>query len=539
MTRFRSALLLPVLLMMSQRAPAHAQTPPDTAQAPRPEALTPSPLPALYATPAPLLDRPINRATYVLGAGDEVSVSLLGDLSRTYTMPVLPEGTVLVPTVGIVRVAGVNLDEAERRVRSAVLRYYRNVEVRLSLSRVREFKVFVVGNIASPGVRTASAVTRVSEVVPGLAPTGVIRRNVLLRRASGDTVSVDLARFLLAGDLTQDPPVREGDVLVVPAANQTIRVQGRVAYPATYEYRPGESLAEFLALVNGGAGFPANAADTVRLSRFVTPYQQEVVKLSLAEASGARGRALALQPFDALFIPEVSNFKVQRTATIMGQVVNAGVYPIRPDTTTVGDLIALAGGLRPEASLGEATLRRDVGARSGAAATAAGQVPEQGAFLEALSPDERRVIQINNQEVDSYVALDLTRPAGTPGSGLSQRLRSGDVLTVPERRNEVTVLGAVVRPGIVSFVPGQPLSHYVGVAGGFSKEADRGDLMVLRPKTRARLNWRDVEVVEPGDRIIVPYRERRTVLERVQTFQGVLGTISGTILSILAFRQLF
>ncbi len=538
MIRSRFTLLLPALLVMGVRAPALAQTPQDSAQAP-PAALTPSPAPTIYGPPAPLLDRPINRATYVLGAGDEVSIAILGDVTRVHSVPVLPEGTVLVPTVGIVRVGGLNLDEAESRVRSAVLRYYRNIEVRLSLSRVREFKVFVVGNVEGAGVRTASAVTRVSEVVPGLAPTGVIRRNVLLRRASGDTMSVDLARFLLAGDLTQDPPVREGDVLVVPAADQTVRVQGRVAYPGSYEYRRGESVAELLALVNGGAGFPANAADTVRLSRFVTPYQQEVIKLSLAEAGGARGRGLPLQPFDAIFVPEISNFKVQRTAAITGQVVNAGVYPIRPDTTTVGDLIALAGGLRPEASLGEATLRRDVGVRSGAAATAAGQAPEQGAFLEALSPDERRVIQINNQAVDSYVALDLTRPAGTVGSGLDQRLRSGDVLTVPERRNEVTVLGAVVRPGIVSFVPGQPLSHYVGVAGGFSREADRGDLMVLRPKTRARLNWRDVQVVEPGDRIVVPYRERRTVLERVQTFQGVLGTISGTILSILAFRQLF
>jgi hypothetical protein len=45
--------------------------------------------------------------------------------------------------------------------------------------------------------------------------------------------------------------------------------------------------------------------------------------------------------------------------------------------------------------------------------------------------------------------------------------------------------------------------------------------------------------VEPGDRIIVPYREHRTLLERVQTVQGVLTTITGTILSFLAFKQLF
>jgi protein involved in polysaccharide export with SLBB domain len=560
MIRLRLALLLPALLLAGQQAPALAQnaTPipqqqDTTDRAPREE--TSSARPTTDGTPAPLLDRPINRAEYVLGAGDEVNVSILGGVNRTYTASVLPEGTVLVPTVGVVRVAGLNVDAAEARVRAAVLRLYRNVEVRVGLARIRQFKVFVVGNVENPGVRVASAVTRVSEVVEGISPAGAIRRNVLVRRASGDTVSVDLARFLLMGDLSQDPRLQDGDVLVVPPLGETVRVHGRVAYPGTYEYRPGESVADLLSIANGGAAFPANAADSVRVSRFVTTQQREQFVLSQAEAQGARGRSLVLRPFDALFVAEVSNFRVQKTAGVLGMVVRAGTYPIRPDTTTVGELIALAGGLRPEASLAEATLRREAAPEFGGASRTRGerttptpdrramnpreQAAQQDAALAALSTQERRVMQINNESVDSFVAIDLTIPAGAPGSGLDQRLRSGDVLTVPERRNEVTVLGAVGRPGIVSFVPGQPLSHYVAVAGGFIREADRRDVTVLRPRSGARLGARDVRAVEPGDRIIVPYREHRTLLERVQTVQGVLTTITGTILSFLAFKQLF
>jgi protein involved in polysaccharide export with SLBB domain len=560
MTRFRLALLLPALLVLSQRAPAHAQTNNPTTGTPPAPATTPDTTrdeetgPLLSDAAAPLLDRPINRAEYRLGAGDEVSVAILGDVNRLYTVAVMPEGTVLVPTIGVARVGGLNLDEAEARVRAMVLRYYRNVEVRVGLSRVRQFKVFVVGDVQDPGVRVASAVTRVSEVVREPSPTGAIRRNVLLRRSGGDTLSVDLARFLLAGDLAQDPVLREGDVLVLPTIDETIRIHGRVSYPGTYEYRRGESLADFLTVATGGAGFPANAADTVRLSRFVSNQQREHLVMTRAEALGARGRATLLQPFDGLFVPEVSNYRVQRIATVAGLVVYPGTYPIRPDTTTVAELVAMAGGLRPEASLPEATLRREPAPDLRAQTRTAGeraapperaarlpqeQALQQEAALAALSRQERRVMQINNESIDTYVAIDLTVPSGSPGSGLDQRLRSGDVLTVPERRNEVTVLGAVARPGIVSFVPGQPLSHYVTVAGGFVREADRGDLTVLRPRSGARLGWRDVQAVEPGDRIIVPYREHRTVLERVQTVQGVLTTISGTVLAILAFRQLF
>jgi protein involved in polysaccharide export with SLBB domain len=541
MIRFRLALLLPAMLVLSPQIPAYAQnaSPAAVRQDTTPGLEETGPLVAAPASP--LLDRPINRATYVLGAGDEVNVSILGGVNRNHTIPVLPEGSVLVPAVGVVRVAGLTLDDAEDRVRAAVLRLYRDVQVRVGLSRVRQFKVFVVGNVEDPGVRVASAVTRVSEVVEGISPAGSIRRNVLVRRASGDTLSVDLARFLLTGDLTQDPALRDGDVLVVPTVGETVRVFGRVAYPGTYEYRRGESVAELVTIANGGAAFPANAADSVRVSRFVGRQEREFVLLSQAEAVGARGRSLLLQPFDAVFVAEVSNYKVQRTATVVGLVVHPGTYPIRPDTTTVAELIAVAGGLRPDASLSEATLRREPAPnlREQSRTTSQRTGMEQDPFFAALSGVERRVMQINNESMDSYVTIDLTQPSGARASGMDQRLRGGDLLTVPERRDEVTVLGAVVRPGIMSYQPGQTLAHYVTGAGGFSNEADRRDLTVLRPKTGARLNWRDVGVVEPGDRIIVPFRERRTVLERVQTLNGVLGTISGAILSILAFRQLF
>jgi hypothetical protein len=74
---------------------------------------------------------------------------------------------------------------------------------------VRRFKIFLVGDFPSPGVRVASAATRVSDLLPpapgGLAPS----RKVLLRCASGDTILVDLARFRLLGDLSTNSTLRE------------------------------------------------------------------------------------------------------------------------------------------------------------------------------------------------------------------------------------------------------------------------------------------------------------------------------------------
>ncbi len=470
-----------------------------------------------------LLDAPVNRKEYVLGPGDAIDISLFGDLTRMYRVSITPEGTAVIPGIGVARVLGLSLDEAERRVESLVYRYYRNTDVHLNLAEVRQFKVFLVGNVPDPGVRIASAVTRVSEVVS-------VRRNILLRRANGDTMRVDLVRFLQTGDLSANPTLSQGDVLNVPTVDETVQVFGRVFFPGTYEHRRGESLAELLSIVNGAGSFPANAADTIRLTRFINRDQREIHAFSRAEALGPKGRGFLLEPFDAIYVAELSNFKQQKTVTIGGQVLRPGTYPIRPDTTTVRELVALAGGFTPEASLVNATLRRHV---PGAPAIEdLDKVP-----AELLSREERQILRIRSQGGEANVVVDFQELFAQGEDAYNQTLRAGDVLDVPRRRDEVVVLGAVRRPGIVQFAPGNSPEHFVSRAGGFSRLADRGDAVVLRASQATRIAAADVSSVDPGDTIIIPFRERRNWIQVLQTTGTIVTTITGLVLSFIAVSQ--
>ena len=45
--------------------------------------------------------------------------------------------------------------------------------------------------------------------------------------------------------------------------------------------------------------------------------------------------------------------------------------------------------------------------------------------------------------------------------------------------------------------------------------------------------------LEPGDRIVVPFKEPRTLLERVQTVQGVMTTVSGFVVTIIGLERLW
>lgn len=529
--------LLAAVLLCGATAPALAaqQTPADTTPSATQSRARTEAAPANVTTlPVAVLDRPVSRTQYPLGPGDVLGIALFGELSEQFEVTVTPEGTVVVPGVGVTSVLGLNLDEAQTRVRALVERIYRNIEVRVTLIQVRSFKVFLVGDVAEPGVRLANAATRVSELVPTLIGEEVQRRNVTLRRADGDTVRLDLVRFRQTGDVRDNPTLRQGDAVVVPVVDETVEVFGRVAFPGRYEYRTGESLASFLEVVNGSSGFPADAANTIRVSRFGAGGEREVLVFSHAEATGARGRALTLRPFDAVFVPAIAEYRVQRTAAVNGQVRFPGTYPIRPDTTTVRDLVEMAGGFTAEASLLNATLRR-------APSRGDERLPEFLAAPDsALTRQEREIRAIAQQARDqSFVVIDFQRLFAAGGDAYDQPLQAGDSLSIPRRRNEITVSGAVVRPGIVTHIPGATFRQYIMLAGGFSRRADRGDVSLIRAGQGNRVDARDNYSPRPGDQIIVPFRERPTFTQRVQAVGAIAGTITSTIVAVVALTRFF
>ena len=536
------AAALAAAALLAGAAPARAQTtsprtmpppaPPPASPAggdtARPETTNAPQLPPGTPIGGPLLDTPVSRTAYRLGPGDILSVAVFGDFSHVYNVPVTPEGTVVIPEMGIARVLGMNLDQAQERVRAVVARLYRGVDVSVTLSRIRTFKVFVVGDVSSPGVRVATAATRVSEVVPEAASGRTWRRNLLLRRANGDSVRVDLARFMLLGDPSANPTLSEGDALIVPPADYRIDTYGGLRFTGAYEYRPGETLAEFLTIANAGGGFPSNSANTLRVTRFVGPAERREYTFSQAEAMGARGRAFVLQPFDAIFTPTVAHFREQTTAEVTGEVVHPGVYPIRSDTTTVRELVEMAGGFTSRASFTQARLLRTPPPVNRAEAELSAVPPEQ------LTREERQILQVRALSDANTVVIDFRELYAAGEDAYRQTVHAGDKLSVPERRSEVVVLGAVREPGIVDFVPGQSVGTDLARAGGATRRADVARAVVVRARTGTRERVRDNARVEEGDTVILPYRTDKDWTQILQTAGTVIGSITGLVISAIA-----
>ena len=68
--------------------------------------------------------------------------------------------------------------------------------------------------------------------------------------------------------------------------------------------------------------------------------------------------------------------------------------------------------------------------------------------------------------------------------------------------------------------------------------ADAIDVRVIKSRQGTPMHWRDVKELEPGDTVIVPFRERRGWMSTLQSVQTLISTVSGILLGIIAIRQL-
>lgn len=165
-----------------------------------------------------ILSKVVDPTRYVLGPGDRLIVSLWGEYSSLEHVTVSADGKVSLDTIGELKLVGLTLEQARALLKTAVVKYYRNVDSGISLSGLRSFKVWVLGAVSAPGSFSATLDTRASEMIGqagGVLPGGS-RRSIQVKRDGKVRAMADLNAFLRRGDDTADPFLQDGDMIFVP-----------------------------------------------------------------------------------------------------------------------------------------------------------------------------------------------------------------------------------------------------------------------------------------------------------------------------------
>jgi len=460
------------------------------------------------------LEAVIDPETYVIGPSDQLAVNIWTSPPLSFMLTVTPEGTLIVPTVGELKVADLTLEKGKEKVLSEVRKKYISAAATVTLIVPRHVVVTVTGNVLTPGSLVLSATDRVHTAIqeankadPLLhteAQTfrrSVSTRNIELRRKDGTSCHVDLARFYVTKEDRFNPYLREGDLIFVPSTNlekNIIGVYGEVHSPGRFEYVEGDSITEAIRIAYGFTRFAV--PDSVELSDLDST--ATILSTRIIDVSGIFSGKLANIPLhlgDRVVVKARPEMRRDFRVTVSGEVLFPGTYPITKDKTRLSELITRAGGFTRYAMLRYAELVRhsvspeDIQLEQ--LISLRGSVsPEDSAYyhFETNLRLRREVVNIDFEKL--FVQHDSTQDVS---------LLSDDVIVVPSRVRTVYVFGEVVSPGHVPFVEGEDVDYYVRKAGGLADEARSGDRKIVKAKTKQWL-LPDKTTIEPGDYVWVP-----------------------------------
>jgi protein involved in polysaccharide export with SLBB domain len=258
---------------------------------------------------------------YVLGPGDQLVIRIWGQVNLNAQLTVDRSGSVYLPQVGEVHVAGLPYAQVRQHLHDAVAHIYKSFDLDVEMGQLRSIQVFVVGQARRPGTYTLSSL---STLVTALFATGGPSvqgslRDIQLRR-NGQTVShFDLYDLLILGDMSKDAPLLPGDVIYIPPVGAQVAMAGNVRVPAIYELKGETSVEQALRF----AGGLSSTASLVRasLERLDTHKNRTVVDISLEGA----GLATPMQQADVLRVLPISP-QIQNTVTLRGNVAETGRF---------------------------------------------------------------------------------------------------------------------------------------------------------------------------------------------------------------------
>jgi protein involved in polysaccharide export with SLBB domain len=309
-------------------------------------------------------------ANYRINPGDQLALILTGDVEQSYQLPVTREGFVVIPQVGQVYVNNLTMAELENVLYARLGRVYSGIRrgpgatthFYLTPARLGSNQIYVTGDILRPGsYRVSSAATALTALYAALGPSdnGTLRRIMIRRGPAVDTL--DVYDYLLNGNTTHDVRLNNGDLVFVPIHGPRVRILGEVSRPATYEVKPGETLADALRFAGG---FTETAARRrVQIERIVPPAQRApggrdriVTEIVSDEFVTGTGPAIPVVAGDVIRVFPVAS-RVRNRIYVRGDVWSAGSQGLAPGMK-VSDALRTAGGVRSDVYLGQVLITR-------------------------------------------------------------------------------------------------------------------------------------------------------------------------------------
>jgi len=533
---------------------------------------------------------------YIVGPGDIIVINVWGFFESEYQKEVEIDASIFVQGIGKIYIGNKKFSEAKKIIEDKFYKKYKNIQVSVSIGKIRTINVFVLGEVNKPGVYEISPFFTILDIISiagGVNKNGSLRKIEIIK-SNGEREIIDIYPLLLKGEKPKIFQFQNEDTIFINKSENLVGIVGAIRKPAIYELKKME-IGEIIELCGGFLpnadishiqieridkekgkiliDLKENEINTFRLKNFdiikipeipsQSYYQVEVlgsvkkqrvygwkegIKISdilkeedllpFAEKekgeivriengyrkiikfspekvfSGDEKENLYLMPLDKIII--YSKERPEKNVFIYGEVKFPGTYVIESGEK-LSNIIKRAGNFTDKAyPKGIVFLRETI--KKQKEKEIVNYVKEKMEILKSAlktttDTEEKQVIEkgiislekLSEIEPTGRIIIKIDKLENFENSLYDIELENGDIIYVPKKPVYVSIIGEVNNPKNVFYEESLSFNDYIQKVGGFTKDADRKGVFIVRVDGSSDKN---LEKIEPGDTIVVPFEPK-------------------------------
>ena len=479
--------------------------------------------------------------SYVLDFGDVLLIQLLGQKDLIDSYQLARDGSINLPDIGQINLAGLSLGEASKLIKSKVNQAYIGTDSFTSLKNIRDISVLLAGDVFNPGVYTlngSSNMLHALNVAGGVGAYGSYR-TIKLIRDQKVIEELDIYDILLNGISTSKNRLRSGDIIFVDPRNNVITLEGAFKRESKYELLTEENLSDAIKYANG------LTVDADLSNIFLYRILDSEVK-SIPIANISQFKNIKSRDQDRVYVRKNSF----RNVTISGAVFRPGNYKMI-EGQNIFDLIENAGGYTENAFPAGAIYLNEQAKEINK--NAIEKLYDE--FIDGLID----ILQKSSVEMDIAPLITLSQQIkdSNPNGRIIIDLlddssetvvQDNDSIFIPEKNNSVFIFGEVLNEGALIYKRGADLEFYLDEASGLKDQANAQSIFIMYPngqtkqfnRKRNLFASKSQEVtIEPGSVIYVPKKIDNSLSSRLtaQAYATILGQVALAIASVNSINK--
>jgi polysaccharide export outer membrane protein len=158
--------------------------------------------------------------SYVIGPEDVLYIHVWKEEALSRTVPVRTDGNISLPLIRDVKAEGLTTLELGAAITERLKGFYENPNVSVTVMEANSYKVYVSGEVKTPGVYKLRSETTIRQIIPmagGFTQWAKQKTILVIRKDSGKEMRMTINyKKAIEGDPKSNVILKSGDTIIVP-----------------------------------------------------------------------------------------------------------------------------------------------------------------------------------------------------------------------------------------------------------------------------------------------------------------------------------